>query len=325
MSVPKQILEQAELAEKFMSDLNEESDSEETAEEEEKDEEESDEEADEEEVDTDETDEDETSDEEEADTSEEEDYKARYMTLKGKYDAEVPRLSNDLKEFKEKVFSQLGDPNRKEEPADKDDTPITDEQLARYQEEYGDDFLEAVRYVAKQEVSQGVKDGLQPVTEKVDQVEGSQVAAATAEFTSHLDDNVNGEWSKLWAGEDPKFLEFLDQPDPSGLYTYGELAAMYNDTWQAEKLTKLFNLYLGEKPEVKDEEPAPKKKGKEDLVAPSRKPAASKPVTDGDQIIWTEASMEEFKLKDRQGKYSDEESQKLWDDLLLAPSQGRIQ
>lgn len=253
-----------------------------------------------------------------------------HKTLKGKYDAEVPRLHKDIKEFKESVYAKIGDLTKQPEPKA---APDPDEaKLAKFKEEYGEEMLEAQRILARKEAEAIAKsllaEKLNPVQEQVQSVETAQLEAAKSNFTGFLDNQVKGDWRALWNGQNEQFNEFLSKPDPSGFYTYGQLAEMFNENWEGEKLAHLFNTFIAstappkiEKP-VKPAEKAPNP-AQEARIAPSRQTNHSQPAAE-DKRIWTKASMDEFYKLDRMGKYTQEESVALWNDLWKAASENRI-
>lgn len=246
-------------------------------------------------------------------------FKERYLSLKGKYEAEVPRLHQELREFKQNVFERL-EQNR-QIPKDEVAEPVVDK-FAKFKEEYGEELYEAIRELARQEADEKIKTSIKPVEDQVHSVEETQIKAAQQNFVSYLNTKVEGDWKKLWAGEDPKFLEFLSKSEPNGLFTYAELAQKYNDNWDADKLAKVFNIYFEE---TKPVQAAPKQVRPEQtaMVAPSRSTGHTAPSAN-DKRIWTQDAMQEFQKADRSGKYSPEESQAMWDDLLAASTEGRI-
>ena len=165
-------------------------------------------------------------------------FKSKYLTLQGKYDAEVPRLHNELRELKQNIFERLEEkrvPQQEEPEHDK---------FAKFKEEYGEELFEAMREIARLESGEQVKETIKPMSEHLNSVEETQIKAAQNNFMNYLDSQVTGDWRKLWSGEDAMFMDFLQTSDPSGLYTYGDLVQLYNDNWDADKLTKVFNTYF---------------------------------------------------------------------------------
>lgn len=311
MALPKQVEEAADLAEEYMNGLNAEEGESEAGEE----------------VDTEESDEEESEEaaDDETNTEEEEErnvFEEKYRVLQGKYDKEVPRLHGELKELKEKIFERLGDiETAKAQPEEK--APEVDDKMAAFKEEYGEDLIGYLdsyfESKMKPAVAEQTKEALDPVQKQVASIEESQVQTAKDEFASYLDSNVNGDWRE--AASDPKFEEFLAQEDPSGFSTYGELLDKFNQDWDQTRMAKVFNAFYGEgKTETPEKKSSP---DKDAIVAPSRKTQAKTPEA-SDKINWTRESIKQFERDDRAGKYSSEDSQKMWDDLLAAPSENRI-
>ena len=247
-------------------------------------------------------------------------FKSRYLSLKGKYDAEVPRLQHELKDLKTSVFEKLS--TIAEKPAEtKVEQNKQDDIVAKMKEEYGEDFIDGIYKIAEHIADLKVKTSSDAVQEKLTSVEDTQLKVAQENFKSYLDTKVTGDWRALWEGKDPKFIEHLQKPDPSGLYTYGDLVQMYNDQWDGDKLAIVINNYLDTKKGKKEvTKPNPERDA---LVAPSRSTHVTTPNVE-DKEIWTKASIKEFERQDRQSKFAPEESQRLWNDLLTAASEGRI-
>lgn len=259
----------------------------------------------------------------------EETYKARYYSLKGMYDADVPRLHKELKELKTRVFERLGDvsaPVEQQVPTNPDI-----EELARYREEYGEDLIKMARLVARAELEPLVKQKIDPMQQQVEDVSETQIRVAKQNFQQYLDKAVDGDWRSFWLQENPKFDAFLDSTDPYGLYTYREIADKYNTDWNADGLANLFNLYLKQQgqtaPPAQEVEPpkrtAAPNPAQQALVAPSRSTQNTPPATQ-DKRIWTNEIMKEFERNERAGKYTQEEADAIWADLLSAPKENRF-
>lgn len=297
--VPSQVDEAAELAEQLFAKMYPQTEEEEVEEESEI---QASDEDDEDASDEDDTEEDED-DEPEIDPKELKKWRDRYLTLKGKYDAEVPRLASQVKELMEKVST----------PATKTEEPVEEDDIETFESVYGEDFVNNLRRVIDAEV----QSKLSQVTQKVDTVEDIQRQAATDSFMSYLDEKADG-WRDLWEGKDKGFQKFLQQTDPMGLNTYETYLNQFNDNWDADGMSKIFNIYLESKKTKPDTS-----KEKDAMIAPSRNKTAQ-PTTDSGKQIWTAESIKQFEVDDRRGKYTDAESQALWADLLAAPSEGRI-
>lgn len=244
-------------------------------------------------------------DEPEIDPKELKKWRDRYLTLKGKYDAEVPRLASQVKELMEKVSTS---PSTKTADVQAE---VQDE-VNQFESIYGQDFAQQLRKV----IDDAVQAKLTPVVEQVISVEDVQRQAAADSFKSYLEEAAPG-WEELWEGKDKGFVKFLSQKDPMGLNTYGTYLTKFNEEWDADGMAKIFNIYKESKskPSLSKEQEA--------MIAPSRAKATSTPASN-DKRIWTTDTIKQFEIEDRQGKYSDEDSQKLWADLLSAPQEGRV-
>lgn len=251
-------------------------------------------------------------------------FKARYLTLKGKYDAEVPRLSHELRDLKQSVFEKIEKmTTQRENPAEVSNEPAPEDLMMQFAETYGEEFTDSLKKLIAAEA----RKYTQPVQEAVTSVEEIQMKTAQTNFVNYLDNNladVVPDWREKWSGNDPNFIEFLKQPDPSGLYTMGQLAEMYNNAWDADKLISIFRLYHESSappaPQSKQQRTPPQK---EAMVAPSRTNTHTAPNTES-KPIWTQDMIKEFQVLDRQGRYEPEVSKAMWDDLLLAMSEGRL-
>ena len=244
-------------------------------------------------------------------------YKDRYLTLKGKYDSEVPTLQNEFKEFKQSVFEKL-EATRQAQPTQ--DEP--QDEFAQFKEEYGEELLNTFIKIADKRAEEKFKSSLKPVEDKVASVEDAQLIVARRNFEDYLSQNVKGNWKQLWESEDPKFVEFLGKEDPTGLYTYGQLVDTCNKNWDADRLGKILNLYF-DNSQASIPTHKPPRPDKTAMVAPNRTTSHSVPNT-SDKRIWTQDTMKEFQNKDMKNQYTPEESQSLWADLLAAASEGRI-
>lgn len=256
------------------------------------------------------------------DSSDEDDFKKwkeRYLSLKGKYDAEVPRLSHELKELKESLTATI---SRNEDELKKKEREKEEDELKAFQETYGEDFTEKVKKLIEKQVEERIS----PYKEEIEAVKEDQTKKAQNDFMRELDSKATG-WRELWSGKDAGFSEFLKQTDPSGLYTYQELITMYNTAWDADKLSKVFNIYLEQKNPTKEKQNQTRStkelKVPDNLTNPSRSTTVTTP-QDKSKKIWSESDIAKFMHEERMGKYSAEDAEKIWDDILSAPMEGRV-
>ena len=265
----------------------------------------------------------------------EEKYRDRYMSLKGKYDAEVPRMAADLRELKQQL-TQLTQtkPQETTPPVD----TVVNERIEKLRTEYGDDFIEDWKALIANEI----KSAIEPIKTQTLSVEESQTQLAQREFVSQLSKAAPQGWENLWDSHvaakngvpapDPKFVEFLAKTDPNGFYTYGQILEDANTNWDNARMAKVFSIYtelnkVAVPPVAAPttlQQPVPSvNPSQQAMVAPNRSVSQPAPAPD-DTKIWSKADISQFQTDDRMGKYTPEQSEALWNDLMLAPAQNRI-
>ena len=308
--VEKEALEAEELFKKLWEAPDEQSTSDETTEED------SDESSEDTDEDTQESKEEPNTNSDSRDEDDFKKWKERYLSLKGKYDAEVPRLSHELRELKERV-SSISD--KEKEDKRKLEQQKETEEFESFKETYGEAFVEKIQKLVEKQF----EDKISPYKKEIESVKEDSYKTMQAAFIQQLDSKADG-WRDLWEGKDPRFAEFLTQPDPSGLYTYADLLSTYNERWDSDKMARIFNLYKEQnKPHKKPTDSQRKLDIPESHVTPARSTSQPSP-QDNRKKIWSESDISKFMLDERQGKYTADEAEKIWDDILAAPSEGRV-
>ena len=143
-----------------------------------------------------------------------ESFKQKYATLRGKYDAEVPRLHQQVKE----LTDQMNAIRHEAEAAKKAEAEKPKEKVSYVtdadREEYGDDLIDFQRRVAK-EASQEYEDRFEQQAKVIEQLQqqisntGSQVGEVG--FTQKLNALVPG-FDQL--DNDERWVAWLNEYDP---------------------------------------------------------------------------------------------------------------
>lgn len=152
----------------------------------------------------------------------------RYAVLQGKYNAEVPKLHDRIKELEAQISGAKGAPATAGEVM-----AGLDESIKALSDEFGEEFAQRIVSIAKTLVAQEIA----PLREVSQQTVQERFYA---NLTAAVPD-----WQTL-AGE-PGWAEYLNQTDPStGITRYpGAKAAM--DSFQAEPLVSMFRGYRAAK------------------------------------------------------------------------------
>lgn len=141
----------------------------------------------------------------------------RYITLKGKYDAEVPRLVEGLRE-RDRQIAELQERMKKleEKPVEppKAEPLVSDKDV----EAFGDDMIDLVRRAAREEFGRlagslmaEIRKELAPVREQVGTVATRQKLTEEERFYQTLSTLVP-EWEQI--NTDQRWLEWLAEVDP---------------------------------------------------------------------------------------------------------------
>lgn len=264
--------------------------------------------------------------------TEEETYRQRYQTLQGKYNSEVPKLAQELRELKALLQNRQEQPVAPVQP----EPEVLDPRIEKLRAEYGDELVEDWKALIRSQVESAIKPVIDQTKQVEQTVEQNVATQAQQTFVQKVAQASPDGWENLWdsfiqarTGEapiDPLFVEFLDKKDPAGLYTYGDILVDANSKWDADKMARVFQLYTESKQQPTQPTPtapAQPSQAEQDLVAPSR--ATTQPTPNSDSArIWTPADIQRFQNEDRRGVYDDATSQALWNDLLAASREGRI-
>lgn len=254
------------------------------------------------------------------------DWERKYRVLQGKYNAEVPRLTEQI----QSLSAAMTEMQEQMRDAQKQRTEVEAKSLVTDadREAFGADLVNLAERIAKQQMLP-LQAELQRVQQVNEQLQ-SQLQRNTEEvqvtsqqgFLAGLSRLVP-EWETM--NEDPAFLGWLQEQDPVfGVQRQDALdrAAARLDVKSA---AAVFNAYkaVAEPAQVK-----PAKSPKDELqsqVAPSRSRAGVAPEVDaGATKIWTNNEIAAFYSNARQGHYTPEQAARIQADIDRAASEGRV-
>ena len=255
-----------------------------------------------------------------------ESFKQKYATLRGKYDAEVPRLHQQVKE----LTDQMNAIRHEAEAAKKAEAEKPKEKVSYVtdadREEYGDDLIDFQRRVAK-EASQEYEDRFEQQAKVIEQLQqqisntGSQVGEVG--FTQKLNNLVPG-FDQL--DNDERWVAWLNEYDPMTRGPRRDQAQAAFNAGDAEAVAHYVGLFR--------ESVEPVANGKSDRdtelekqVTPSRSASTvTNKSSSKDSRVYSEKELNNAWTKIRtlntQGKYDDAE--KLEAELTAAYMEGRV-
>lgn len=255
----------------------------------------------------------------------EEKWAHKYHTLKGMYDAEVPRLHSDLREMKAQLQQVIADKAAVE--ATKVEQKQVVESLITEQdkEAFGPDLIDLIERATESKVStlrsreadlmaeiKELKGQLGNVTER-------QVISDKDRFLVGLGQQVP-DWETL--NIDQGFLEWLQQVDP--VYGVPRQAALSN-AYESLDVTRVANIFKAYK-QTLPQTPAPSR-AKQELqrqVAPTRTRSTTTPADGVNERIFTNQDIEQFYTDWRRGFYDEQEAADMEKQIHTAIAEGRI-
>lgn len=226
----------------------------------------------------------------ETDTPREPNWEQRYRSLQGKYDTEVPALSRELREARQReqqLSQEMADlraevqalrEQGKPEGAPQGDhsgairVSIPKEIRERYEPEYGAEFVDIAQEIAEAVVRDYMRQKVQPLESQINETrrEVSEVGRAVSdrEFFTELRDRVP-DWDQV--DRDEAWLAWLAEYEPlTGKTRQNALDEAYKERDHV-RVAALFNAFKGGR------QPASRKPEIESQIAPGKRGGGAEP------------------------------------------------
>lgn len=254
----------------------------------------------------------------------EEKWEQKYKTLKGMYDAEVPRLHADLRELKGQVESLRKAAEAK--PAEPTKAPtqeklVTDADV----EAFGSDLIEVQRKVAREVAAEfrGELDAMRAENEKLREqltATGTQVSEATFEQRLH---RLVPDFEAV--NVDPKWIAWLNEVDPLLRGPRMTVAQEAFNRGDAEGIAHYVSLYKATlAPTPPTEQATSKAEEIARQIQPNRTSSNAQPAPQGRIFKDSEVQKMFIQAADLSSKGKLEEARKLEAEIDLAYKEGRV-
>ena len=255
----------------------------------------------------------------------EETWERKYLTLKGMYDAEVPRLHAQMREMNGQV-QQLIAENATARVQQTVTQPSTAKTLITEQdkEAFGSDLLDLIDRASEQKVAEFRSQNAHLVS-RIEELQGKlgnvterQVVSDKDKFLANLSAQVPN-WETL--NIDQGFLAWLAEVDP--VYGLPRQVALTNayESLDANRTAIIFNQYQG-KVAPMQQKPSQQLQSQ---VAPTRSRASPAPATSaGDKSIWSQDQIANFYNEGIKGHLDQAEAERIEKDINAAYAEGRI-
>ena len=250
----------------------------------------------------------------------------KYHTLKGMYDAEVPRLHSQVRELNTQVQTLIAENERAKlqqpEPAKQVESLITEQD----REAFGSDLIDVIERAAQSKVA-NMQNREAELVNKIKQLENQLGNISERQGLSDKDRFLNGltqqvpDWEVL--NTDQGFLGWLQEVDP--VYGLPRQAALTNayENLEVSRVANIFKTYKSLLAPAKTE----KQQVNPELqrqVAPTRSRSASQPVDQTNDRYFSEKEIAMFFDDWRRGLIDNDEAVKMEKEIHAAIASGRI-
>lgn len=250
----------------------------------------------------------------------------KYHTLKGMYDAEVPRLHNQVRELQQQMQQVLDEKKEAELKIAQQPDPVKSLITEQDKEAFGTDLIDLIERATESKVATlKTREGellneIKDLKAQLGNVSERQVVSDQDRFVFTLGQKVP-DWEQL--NTDSGFLQWLSEVDPVyGMPRQYALTNAYN-ALDVDRVANIFNTYKASVTPKPTETKA--KPTLQSQVAPTRSRAASAPTaTDANQKFWSQGEIEEFYSEWRRGYLDDEEAARMEKEIHAAIAEGRV-
>lgn len=261
-------------------------------------------------------------------------WEQKFRTLKGKYDAEVPRLHQELRELRTTV-QELTARTPKVETPPAPEKPRTKRVTEKDTETFGADLLDVIKRQAEDLASDSIAELSRKLDaiaaenaelkQKVSGVSTSQAQSAQEIYFTKLA-NAVPDWEAI--NVSPGFLEWLGQVDElSGASRQAYLTHAF-EALNVDRTTKIFNAYKSTLAQPAPQPTVSKQQEVQRQVTPgkSKTPPASANTSDASSKIWTAAEIDEFYRDVRAGNYKTkpQDAARIEAEIDAAAATGRV-
>lgn len=237
-------------------------------------------------------------------------WEARYKTLHGKYNAEVPRLHAAIKERDSKLNSLT-----EEVEALKAAVAKPRESLVKPEEvnEFGEPLVDLIRRAAREEV-QGKDSEIADLKRKLDSLAGATSANTEVSFYDALAKAVP-DWMAV--NDDPEFHTWLGEVDDLTGYQRQQILSQAEEKRDADRVARFFNAFK----KVQEDKSAVSRTSLDSQVNPVASRVPEAPVG---KKIWTRGEIADFYARDRRGEYTEDKAAAIDAEIQLAIREQRV-
>jgi len=255
----------------------------------------------------------------------EETWQSKFFALKGKYDAEVPRLHSQMRELNQQVQTLITEAAVAKAQQKQDPVPAKTLITEQDKEAFGSDLLDLIDRATEQKLA-GSRDLEAQLRAEINELKGKlgnvterQVVSDKDRYEAALSAQVP-DWEAM--NVDQGFLAWLAEVDP--VYGMPRQYALTNayESLDANRTATIFKQYKAtlapaQRPQVNRE--------LQRQVAPTRSHTSPAPTTStADKRVYTTSDIDSFYAEWRRGMIDEAEAVQIERDIHAATVEGRI-
>jgi len=255
----------------------------------------------------------------------EETWQSKFFALKGKYDAEVPRLHSQMRELNQQVQTLITEAAVAKAQQKQDPVPAKTLITEQDKEAFGSDLLDLIDRATEQKLA-GSRDLEAQLRAEINELKGKlgnvterQVVSDKDRYEAALSAQVP-DWEAM--NVDQGFLAWLAEVDP--VYGMPRQYALTNayESLDANRTATIFKQYKAtlapaQRPQVNRE--------LQRQVAPTRSHTSPAPTTStADKRVYSTRDIDEFYAEWRRGMIDEAEAVQIERDIHAATVEGRI-
>lgn len=243
-------------------------------------------------------------------TEGDEKWEARYKTLHGKYNAEVPRLHSALKEREQQLNSLTEEVEAlKAQMAAKKEPLVKPEEVS----EFGEPLVDLIRRAAREEV-QGKDSEIAELKKRLDAVTHQTAETKEVGFYEKLANDVP-DWMAI--NDDPDFHAWLREADDLTGAQRQSILSEAEVKRDADRVARFFKAFK----RVQENKAAAAHTSLDSQVAPVTSKADAPPPG---KKLWTRGEIADFYARDRRGEFTDEKAAAIDAEIQSAIREGRV-
>jgi hypothetical protein len=239
--------------------------------------------------------------------AQEDNWEHRFKVLQGKYNSEVPRFAEQVRELTKRLEGLEHENQKlKEEPP----KPLVTQQEI---DEYGEGLIDVARRIAQEEVAKKQSE-IDTLKRQLDSVSQAATNTASNDFYRSLTEMVP-DWEQL--NTDPNFLKWLEEIDELTGEPRMSLLARVEQLRDPVRVAKFFTSYK----KTSQTWAANAQSSLAQQVVP---PTNKAPETPPAKKVWTRGEIAEFYSRLKRGEVGDQEALAIEADITAASIEGRI-